>query len=137
MDAAKAVPFKSPPSLEVAVTLPNAGEVKGMGVREGITLIIGGGYNGKSTLLDAIEKGVYNQIYGDGRERVVSTAHAMKLRGEDGRAISNVDISPFINDLPMDKSTKDFSTENASGSTSQAANLMEAIEAGKPDHLKV
>lgn len=131
MDASKAVPFKSPPSMEKTIELPNAGKVTGMGIREGVTLIIGGGYNGKSTMLDAIENGVYNQIPGDGRELVVCTANAMKLRGEDGRSISNVDISPFINDLPMGKSTKDFSTENASGSTSQAANLMEAVEAGK------
>lgn len=130
MSPSSAVPFESPATLERTFVLPNAGEVKGMGIPVGVTLIVGGGYNGKSTLLDALEKGVYNQIKGDGREFVVTTPYAAKLRGEDGRSISNVDISPFINNLPMSKNTNDFSTENASGSTSQSANLMEAVEAG-------
>ena len=101
-----------------------------MGIPEGITLIVGGGYHGKSTLLKALELGVYNHIKGDGREYVITDHTAMKIRAEDGRAVSHVNISPFINNLPNGKDTVDFSTEDASGSTSQAANVVEAVNAG-------
>jgi len=125
-----AIPFKSPESLRVKINLPNRGEVTGMGIPEGITLIAGGGYHGKTTLLLAIQNGVYNHIEGDGREFVITVKNAIKIRAEDGRRIEKVDISPFINNLPMGMDTRDFSTDNASGSTSQAANIIEAIEAG-------
>ncbi|MDJ0898551.1 MAG: ABC-ATPase domain-containing protein [Xenococcus sp. MO_188.B8] len=124
-----AISFQSPSSLEVAFNCPNRGAIKGMGIPEGITLIVGGGYHGKSTLLQAIELGVYNQIPGDGRELVVTNPNAVKIRAEDGRSIAGVNISPFINHLPGGKSTTNFSTTNASGSTSQAANIIEALEA--------
>ncbi len=124
------VAFKSPESLLVEFSLPNAGTVAGMGVAEGVTLIVGGGYHGKSTLLRAIERGVYNHCPGDGRELVVSTADLVKIRAEDGRAVSGVDISAFIGDLPLGKSTRSFSSDNASGSTSQAAAIVEAMESG-------
>ena len=124
-----AILLQSPPSLEVAFDCPNRGTIKGMGISEGITLIVGGGYHGKSTLLQAIELGVYNQIPGDGRELVVTNPNAVKIRAEDGRSIAGVNISPFINHLPGGKSTTNFSTTNASGSTSQAANIIEALEA--------
>ncbi len=124
------IPFESPPSLRVTVHLPHAGPVSGLGIPRGVTLIVGGGYHGKSTLLRAIERGVYNHRPGDGRERVVSDAGLVKIRAEDGRAVTGVDISPFINDLPLGQSTTAFSTQNASGSTSQAASIMEALEAG-------
>jgi predicted ABC-class ATPase len=101
-----------------------------MGIPQGVTLIVGGGFHGKSTLLNAIERGVYNHIPGDGREYVVSNQAAVKIRAEDGRRIERVNISPFINNLPFGKDTVRFSTDNASGSTSQAANIMEALEAG-------
>lgn len=125
-----AVPFRSPPSLRVEVDLPHAGTVGGMGVPEGITLIVGGGFHGKSTLLRAIERGVYAHIPGDGRERVASLPSTVKIRAEDGRRVEGVDISPFIAGLPDRRETRAFSTENASGSTSQAANIMEALEVG-------
>lgn len=125
-----AVPFESPESMEVELTLPHKGKIKGMGIPEGITLIVGGGYHGKSTLLKALELGVYNHIKGDGREYVITDHTAMKIRAEDGRAVSHVNISPFINNLPNGKDTVDFSTEDASGSTSQAANVVEAVNAG-------
>ncbi len=125
-----AVPFRSPPSLRVEVDLPHAGTVGGMGVPEGITLIVGGGFHGKSTLLRAIERGVYAHIPGDGRERVASLPSTVKIRAEDGRRVEGVDISPFIAGLPDGRETRAFSTENASGSTSQAANIMEALEVG-------
>jgi predicted ABC-class ATPase len=128
--AEQAIPFKSPDSLSVTLTCPYAGEVTGMGIPHGITLIVGGGYHGKSTLLRAIEAGVYNHIPGDGRHQVVTDPAAVKVRAEDGRSIAGVDISPFIGSLPQGKSTQNFSTPNASGSTSQAANIIEAIEAG-------
>jgi predicted ABC-class ATPase len=126
----KVVPFESPDSLRVEVSLPNRGRVNGMGIPEGVTLIVGGGYHGKSTLLKAIELGVYNHIPGDGRELVVSDPYTMKIRAEDGRRIEKVDISPFISNLPFGKDTRAFSTDDASGSTSQAANIIEALEAG-------
>ena len=121
--------FQSPQSLEVSVELPHAGTVKGMGIRQGVTLIVGGGYHGKSTLLKAVERGIYNHIPGDGREYVITVNNAVKIRAEDGRFVENVDISPFINNLPSKQNTRRFSTLNASGSTSQAANISEAIEA--------
>ena len=125
-----AVPFVSPEALAVSLTLPHAGTVRGMGVRKGVTLIVGGGYHGKSTLLSALEKGVYDHIRGDGREYVITDGSAVKVRAEDGRSIKNVDISLFIRDLPNGKDTVRFSTEDASGSTSQAANVIESVEAG-------
>ena len=124
------VPFQSPPSLDVEFHLPNRGVVRGMGIPEGVTLIVGGGFHGKSTVLNALERGVYSHIPGDGREYVSTVPEACKIRSEDGRRIENVNITPFINNLPFGKSTEHFSTENASGSTSQAANIMEAIEMG-------
>ena len=125
-----AVPFSSPESLRVALDLPHSGTVTGMGIRRGITLIAGGGYHGKSTLLHALERGVYNHIAGDGREYVITDETAMKIRAEDGRSITADDISLFISNLPGGKDTVRFSTENASGSTSQAAAVVEAAEAG-------
>lgn len=124
------VPFTSPASMERTFTLPHRGDISGMAVPEGITLIVGGGYHGKSTLLEAIQMGVYDHIEGDGREFVITDNTALKLRAEDGRSIRNVDISLFINDLPNKKDTAKFTTEDASGSTSQAAGVVEGIEAG-------
>lgn len=124
------IPFTSPESLRVTMDLPHKGKISGMGIPEGITLIVGGGYHGKSTLLNALELGVYNHISGDGREYVITDDTALKLRSEDGRFIKDVDISLFINDLPNKKDTRCFSTEDASGSTSQAAGIIEGMEAG-------
>lgn len=125
-----AVPFMSPKSMEVTMELPYKGKICGMGIPKGVTLIVGGGYHGKSTLLKALETGVYPHIAGDGREYVVTDSTAMKIRAEDGRSIKHTDISMFINDLPNGKDTVAFDTEDASGSTSQAANVVESIEAG-------
>ena len=124
-----AVRFQSPKEMEVTMKLPHKGEISGMGIRRGITLIVGGGYHGKSTLLKALELGVYNHIQGDGREYVITKDDAMKIRAEDGRSIKKTDISMFINDLPNGKDTRGFYTEDASGSTSQAANVIESMEA--------
>ncbi|MDQ0285769.1 putative ABC-class ATPase [Desulfofundulus luciae] len=126
----RVIPFQSPPELEVSFELPNRGTVTGMGVPRGVTLIVGGGYHGKSTLLRALERGVYNHIPGDGRELVITVDDAVKIRAEDGRSVEKVDISAFINNLPHGQDTRAFSTENASGSTSQAANIVEALEVG-------
>jgi len=134
----QAIPFKSPDSLRVTVELPNSIDgadggtnmLSGMGVPKGVTLIIGGGYHGKSTLLRALERGVYPHIPGDGREYVVTNPHAVKIRAEDGRRVEKVDINAFISDLPYGKPTTAFSSEDASGSTSQAANIIEALEVG-------
>jgi len=124
------VPFTAPDSLKITLKLPHKGPISGLAIRRGITLIVGGGYHGKSTLLKALESGVYNHIAGDGREYVITDDTAVKLRAEDGRSINNVDISLFINDLPNGKDTHSFSTADASGSTSQAAAVIEGIEAG-------
>ena len=124
------IPFLSPPSLERSFDLPHRGTIKGMAIKAGITLIVGGGYHGKSTLLEAIQMGVYNHILNDGREFVLTEDSALKLRAEDGRSVKNVDISLFINNLPNKRDTTSFSSEDASGSTSQAANLIEGIESG-------
>lgn len=125
-----AVPFASPDGLRVELDLPHRGPTSGMGVPKGVTCIVGGGYHGKTTLLKAIEAGVYDHVLGDGREYVVTDAAAVKLRAEDGRAVHGADVSLFIGDLPNRQDTRRFSTENASGSTSQAAGTVEAIETG-------
>lgn len=123
------IPFTSPSSMERTFVLPHKGEITGMAIPKGITLIVGGGYHGKSTLLEALQTGVYNHIAGDGREFVITDDTSVKLRAEDGRSIRNVNISLFINDLPNKKDTSCFSTPDASGSTSQAAGVMEGVEA--------
>ncbi len=132
------VVFKSPPEYKVSFQLPNPShlngfdshEIEGMGIPKGITLIVGGGFHGKSTLLKALSHGVYPHIPGDGREYVVSDSATVKIKAEDGRSIQKVNISPFLNNLPGNHSTENFSTQNASGSTSQAANIIEALEVG-------
>ena len=122
--------FHAPESMAVILELPHKGMLRGMGIKKGITLLVGGGYHGKSTLLKALERGVYDHIAGDGREYVITEETALKLRAEDGRKITNTDISLFINHLPNGKNTEKFCTLDASGSTSQAANIVEGIEAG-------
>jgi predicted ABC-class ATPase len=131
------VPFVSPPEFRVELDVPNPlpgvcedGKLAGMGIPRGVTLITGGGYHGKSTLLRALERGVYPHVPGDGRELVATDPAAVKIRAEDGRRVHNVDISAFISGLPFGGSTTLFSSEDASGSTSQAANIIEAIEVG-------
>ncbi len=125
-----AVPFEGPEELRVSVGLPNRGKVTGMGIPEGVTLVAGGGFHGKSTLLSALSWGPYDHVPGDGREYVVSRSDAVKIRAEDGRSVAGVDISAMIGDLPGGRTTQNFSTPNASGSTSQAANIAEALEIG-------
>ena len=124
------VPFVSPESLRAEIDLPHAGRIRGLALPTGVTLIVGGGYHGKSTLLRALERGVYNHFPGDGREYVVSEPSLVKVRAEDGRSVAGVDISTFIDGLPGGQDTHVFTTSNASGSTSQAASIMEALEAG-------
>ncbi len=121
--------FQSPAGLRLAIDLPHRGHLSGMGIPEGVTLIVGGGYHGKSTLLKALERSVYNHVPGDGRELAATRGDAVKIRAEDGRRVEKVNISAFISNLPFDVDTSSFSTENASGSTSQAANILEALEA--------
>ncbi|GBG24523.1 Hypothetical Protein FCC1311_007422 [Hondaea fermentalgiana] len=130
MDASQAIPFESPESLAETFELPNAGKITGMAIPRGVTLIVGGGFHGKSTVLQALEKAVYNQIPGDGREFVACSEKTVKVRAEDGRNVSSVNISPFISNLPFGRDTTCFSTSDASGSTSQATNILEALEAG-------
>ena len=124
------IPFVAPESLAREVTLPHAGKIRGLAIPQGVTLIVGGGFHGKTTLLQALQRGIHNHIPGDGRERVVTLADAVKIRAEDGRAVTGTDISPFINNLPGGRDTVLFTTDNASGSTSQAANIIEALACG-------
>ncbi|WP_066192027.1 ABC-ATPase domain-containing protein [Gracilibacillus timonensis] len=127
----QAVPFQSPTENQVTIDLPHREQpLTGMVMKKGINVIVGGGYHGKSTLLQALERGVYHHIHGDGREYVLTDPAAVKIRAEDGRQVTSVNISPFINDLPHGQDTVRFTTENASGSTSQATNVIEAVEAG-------
>lgn len=130
LDSGQAVFFNSPASMAVELNCPHRGTVRGMGIPCGVTLIAGGGFHGKSTLLRALERGVYNHIPGDGREGVVTHPFALKIRAEDGRRVEKVNITPFINNLPDKSDTASFTTEEASGSTSQAANIIEGLEAG-------
>ncbi len=135
-------PFVVPEAFRVEIEVPhaNAGAPgqrwRGMGVPRGVVLLVGGGYHGKSTLLRAIERSVSPHVPGDGRETVVSDPALVKIRAEDGRSIRGVDIQGFIDHLPALpggselRTTRAFSSSDASGSTSQAANIAEAIEAG-------
>lgn len=126
----RTVAFESPESLRVTLTLEDGRSFTGAGIRTGVTLIVGGGFHGKSTLLRSLERGVYDHLPGDGRELVVSDPTAVKIRTEDGRRVEKVDISPFVTNLPFGRDTRAFSSDPASGSTSQAANIMEALAAG-------
>ncbi len=120
----KAKPFVSCTADRIQI-----GELVGMGIKRGVTVITGGGYSGKSTLLDAISNGIYNHIAGDGREYVITDSSAMKISAEDGRSVSNLNISAFIRWIPG-ADTSRFTTAHASGSTSQAANIIEAVNDG-------
>ncbi|MCA9506775.1 MAG: isopentenyl-diphosphate delta-isomerase, partial [Myxococcales bacterium] len=127
---ADAVALAVPDTLAVELVAPHAGPLRGLGVPEGVTLIVGGGYHGKSTLLAALARGVYDHVPGDGRDRCVTRADAMSVRAEDGRFIGGVDLRPFISHLPGGRDTSAFESADASGSTSQAAAIVEALEAG-------
>jgi predicted ABC-class ATPase len=124
------VPFDSPTSLRTELELPGGGTVTGMAIPRGVTLLVGGGFHGKSTLLGALAAGVWNHCPGDGRERVVAEPDAVRIRAEEGRSVAGVDIRPYIDGLPLETDTRSFTTPDASGSTSQAAALAEALESG-------
>ena len=125
-----ALPLQAPPELAVELPAPHAGTLRGLGIRAGVTLIVGGGYHGKSTLLQALALGVYDHRPGDGRERCVSAAELVSVRAEDGRAVRGACLTPFIGALPLGRDTAFFDSDDASGSTSQAAAIVEALEAG-------
>ena len=156
MASPPALPFKAPESRmrkQVAVDMGKLCEylqldktvssvdgttvtLTGLVIPHGVTLIVGGGYHGKSTLLRCIASGVYDKIPGDGREFSVTVRDAVAVRAEDGRYVNNCNVSAFISNLPtppgVDKTidTSKFCTREASGSTSQASNVSEAIEMG-------
>ena len=121
--------FSAPEELSAEVHLPHRGKVRGMPISLGITLIVGGGFHGKSTLLKAIQDAVYPHVAGDGRECIATQPTAVKIRAEDGRSVQPINVSGFMDNLPLIPSTENFSTVSASGSTSQAVNILEAIEA--------
>ena len=127
---AAALPLQVPAVLAVELQAPHAGTLRGFGIRAGVTLIVGGGYHGKSTLLQALALGVYDHLPGDGRERCVSAEELVSVRAEDGRAVRGVCLTPFIGALPLGRDTSFFDSDDASGSTSQAAAIVEALEAG-------
>jgi len=130
LEGDQVVLFEAPPELRTTLTLEDGRTFEGLGIPVGVTLVVGGGFHGKSTLLRAIERGIYNHVPGDGREYAVSDPTAIKIRAEDGRKVEKVDISAFVNHLPFGRDTRAFATELASGSTSQAANIMETLAAG-------
>jgi len=130
LEDGEVVPFVSPVAMRREVVLPHAGRVAGMAVEPGVTLLCGGGFHGKSTLLRALAAAVVPHVPGDGRELTAARGDSMGIRAEDGRAVSNVDLSPFLHDLPFGRAADCFTTENASGSTSQAAAILEAIQGG-------
>jgi len=130
LDGEQVVLLEAPPELRVTITLDDGRAFEGLGIPAGVTLIVGGGFHGKSTLLRAIERGIYDHVPGDGREHAVTDPTAVKIRAEDGRKVEKVDISAFVNNLPFGRDTRAFATDLASGSTSQAANIMEALAAG-------
>ena len=125
-----ALPLQAPPALAVGLRAPHAGTLRGLGIRAGVTLIVGGGYHGKSTLLQALALGVYDHLPRDGRERCVSAEELVSVRAEDGRAVRGVCLTPFIGALPLGRDTSFFDSDDASGSTSQAAAIVEALEVG-------
>ena len=126
----KGIPFLCPPRLEVCLDLPHAGPTRGLWLPRGLTVITGGAYHGKTTFLNALEQGIYPHVPGDGRERVVCDAGAVKIRARDGRPIHTLDLSPFFQNLPFGLEASRFSSNNASGSTSQAASLLESLLGG-------
>ncbi len=126
----EAIALEAPASLAVELAAPHAGRLRGLGIPRGVTLIVGGGYHGKSTLLDTLARCVYDHVPGDGRERCVSIGAVVTVRAEDGRAVCGVDLRPFISNLPLGRPTDRFDTADASGSTSQAAAIVEGLEAG-------
>ncbi|KAA8494354.1 hypothetical protein FVE85_4329 [Porphyridium purpureum] len=109
MPSASALPFSSPDALRVSMTLPSGKTLTGMGIRKGVNLIVGGGFHGKVCLVPGF---------------------CVQRHTQDGRAVTTLDISPFISKLPFERATNGFSTADASGSTSQAANITEALEMG-------
>ncbi|MCE4617642.1 MAG: ABC-ATPase domain-containing protein [Desulfurococcales archaeon] len=125
-----AIRFESPSELRVSVDLPYAGTVHGLALGGGVNVVTGGGFHGKTTLIEAIQDGIYNHVEGDGREYVVALRETFLVRAEDGRIVTSVDISPMIERLPWGRDTRGFSTLDASGSTSMAASIVEAIQLG-------
>jgi len=124
------IPFRAPEEAAVVLDFPNAGKVSGLGIHKGVTVVIGGGFHGKSTLLNAVGRGIYPHVDGDGRERVVSSKQAMMVCAEDGRSIQGLDVSSFISTLPEKADPRRLFTKNASGSTSEAAAIVENMLAG-------
>lgn len=129
LPAKEAVSFNAPKESIIEFTVRGK-TISGMGISKGITAIAGGAYHGKSTLLSALEKSVYPHIPGDGREWVVVDPSAFRVRSEEGRLVRNTRIAPLVRELPGKISTESFFTVSASGSTSEAANLLEALECG-------
>ncbi len=125
-----AIPFKSPKEMEIQILLKDGSSISGMGLKKGVTVITGGGYSGKSTLLDALEAGIYPHINGDGREYVITDPSACKIYAEDGRFVKDTNIAPFFSHMPGSAKVECFSTARASGSVSQATGIIEAVYGG-------
>lgn len=125
-----AQPLRAPDELAVTVTLPHRGAVRGLGIPRGVTLVTGGAFAGKSTLLAAVARGVYPHVPGDGRELVATVPDAVALRAEPGRRIERVDVSALVRTMPGRFDTTALSTDRAGGTLSVAASLVEALEVG-------
>lgn len=129
-DYERLVPIEIDDSLIEEVEVPHGGTVRGLGIPNGLTLILGESNSGRVDLTDAITQGIYNHIPGDGREHVVTVADAVSIGSEVGRSIQQVDISAFARELPDGGNPTSYSTPSAGSFTSQAASTVEFLEAG-------
>jgi predicted ABC-class ATPase len=126
-DYEHAVPLGLADGLGEPVDTPYAGTVNGLVVPSGLTVILGEADGGRIELMDALAQGIYNHVNGDGREHCVTVPDAVEIISEPGRSVQNVDLSAFYRE---DVSKQHFSSDWADSFDSQAASLMEALEAG-------
>ncbi len=124
-----AVPFSCDAAASVEFEVPNGDPVRGWGVPEGFTALVGPSRHGKSVLADAVFAGVYNHIPGDGREYVVSVPDAVYVMAEEGRPVTSDDMSSFISPAPGLDPSK-FDSARASSPASEFAAVAEAMELG-------
>ncbi len=125
-----AVPFKAPKKYSVIFNLPHHGQISGLYIERGkVISFAGANFHGKTTILTALSVAHYNYIPGDGREFVISIDELPLIAAENRRVIRGIDLSILMKKLPgKNIDTALFNTNEASGSTSQAASLLEALE---------
>jgi len=124
------VPFQSPEELRVVLRTPHRGEIAGMGIPRGVTVIIGNAFSGRSTLLRAIASAVYAHIPGDGREYCAAVPDAALVQADEGRRVEGVNLSPFVSALPGGEDPARFRGDHVPALLAQAASIGETLEAG-------